>query len=135
MAQDLISFLSNNPVDEITEEISIPGRLAQFKFKIKPMTQKQFYKYQQIATTVVPGKSKDVKFNTSRFNELVIVNHVIEPNFKDEKLLSNAGLNTPEEYLNKFFLAGEVANLTEELCLISGFATPDAQLEDEAKNS
>lgn len=135
MAQDLISFLSSNPVDEITQEISIPGRLAQFKFKIKPMTQKQFYKYQQIATTVIQGKNKDVKFNTSRFNELVIINHVIEPNFKDANLLASAGVNDAEEYLNKFFLAGEVANLTEELCLISGFATPDAQLEDEAKNS
>lgn len=135
MAKDLVSFLQKNPVDAIEQEIKIPGRLAEFTFKIKPMTQKQFYQYQQIATTVIPGKNKDVKFNSGRFSELVILNHVTYPNFRDANLLSGAGVNTPEEYLNKFFLAGELANLTEEISIISGFQTPDIELEDEVKNS
>ena len=135
MAKDLVSFLQKNPVDELEKEVSIPGRLAEYKFKIKPMTQKEFYKYQQIATTVIPGKNKDVKFNSGRFNELVIVNHVTYPNFKDVALLTNAGVNTPEEYLNKFFLAGELANLSDEISKLSGFETTDNELEDEVKNS
>lgn len=135
MANDLVSFLQKHPVGDIEQEVSIPGRLAKFKFKIKPMTQKQFYKYQSIATTVIPGKNKDVKFNSGRFNELVIVNHVTYPNFSDATLLSNAGVNTPEEYLNKFFLAGELTNLSEEISIISGFQTPDKELEEEVKNS
>lgn len=135
MAKDLVSFLAKNPVNDIEHEVSIPGRLADFTFKIKPMTQKQYYKYQQIATTVIPGKNKDVKFNTGRFSELVILNHVVYPNFKDVNLLSDAGVDTPEQYLEKFFLAGELSNLTEEISIISGFQTPDVELEDEVKNS
>ena len=135
MAKDLVSFLQKNPVDGITHEISIPGRLAEFKFEIKPMTSKEFHKYQQIATTLIPGKAKDAKFNSGRFNELVIINHVTYPNFKDATLLSNAGVNTPEEYLNKFLLAGELANLTEEISIISGFQQTEVELEEEVKNS
>lgn len=135
MAKDLVSFLQKNPIDAIEQEVSIPGRLAEFKFKIKPMSSKEFYKYQQIATSVIQGKNKDVKFNSGRFNELVILNHVTYPNFKDATLLSGAGVNTPEEYLNKFFLAGELANLTEEISVISGFQQTDTELEDEVKNS
>lgn len=135
MANDLVSFLQENPIDVLEHEVSIPGRLAEFKFKIKPMTSKEFYKYQQIATAVTTGKAKDVKFNSGRFNELVIINHVTYPNFKDATLLSGAGVNTPEEYLNKFFLAGELANLTEEISILSGFQQTDAELEEEVKNS
>lgn len=135
MAQDLTSFLSANPVDNVEVEVSIPGRLAGYTFKVKPVTSKQFYKYQQIATTVIPGKNKDVKFNTGRFQELIIINHVTYPNFKDASLLANAGVNTPEEYLNKFFLAGELTNLSEKISEISGFQETDQELEDEVKNS
>ena len=133
MANDLLSYLAKNPITE--QEVSIPGRLAQFKFKIKPMSAKEFYKYQQIATTMGTGKNKDIKFNTGRFNEQVIINHVTSPNFKDANLLSGAECNTPEEYLNKFFLAGELANLSDKISELSGFQTTDEELEDEAKNS
>ena len=135
MAKDLVSFLQKNPIDGMEHEVSIPGRLAEFKFKIKPMSSKEFYKYQQIATTVIPGKHKDVKFNSGRFNEQVIINHVTYPNFRDANLLTGAGVNTPEEYINKFFLAGELANLTEEISVISGFQQTDEELEDEVKKS
>ena len=135
MAQDLTSFLSANPVDNVEVEVSIPGRLSGYTFKVKPVTQKQFYKYQQIATTVVPGRNKDVKFNTGKFQELIIINHVTYPNFKDANLLAGAGVNTPEEYLNKFFLAGELTNLSEKISEISGFQETDQELEDEVKNS
>lgn len=135
VATDLVSFLQKNPVDEIVHEISIPGRLSQFKFTVKPLNSKEFGKYQNIATMVVPGKTKEVKFNAAKFSELVIINHVTYPNFKDVNLLTSAGVNTPEEYLNKFFLAGELANLSDKIAELSGFAVTDAELEEEAKNS
>lgn len=135
MAQDLVSFLQQNPVDEIVQQVSVPGRLAKFKFKVRPMNQKQFNAYQRISTTFAQGKNKETKFDSGKFNELVIINQVVEPNFKDANLLSAAGVTTPEQYLNKFFLAGELGNLVEEICVLSGFVTPDAQLEEEVKNS
>ncbi len=134
MTQDLISFLTEKPVDEMVQEVSLGGRLADFKFKIKPMNANQFYKYQQIATTII-GKTREAKFNSGRFNELVILNHVVEPNFKSADIISKAGVNTPEEFLNKFFLGGELIELSEEISKISGFNKSDAELEDEVKNS
>lgn len=134
-AQDLVSFLSQTPVNEMEYEINIPGRLAKFVFKVKPMDHKQFNKYQQIATSVLPGKNREVKFNVGKFNELVIVNHCVYPNFKEADLLASANVNTPEEYLNKFLLAGEINNLSEEISRLSGFTTPDVELEQDVKNS
>lgn len=134
MAQDLVSYLAKNPVEEITQEVTIPGRLSKFKFKIKPVTQKQYYNYQQICTSIA-GKDKSVKFNSGRFNELIILNHVIEPNFKSVEVLKQLGAETPEEVLNKFFLGGELDNLSREISKLSGFETTDEELEDEVKNS
>lgn len=134
MAQDLISYLASNPVEELVQEVSIPGRLAGFKFKIKPMTQKDYYKYQQICTNIV-SRDKSVKFNSGRFSELVILNHVIEPNFKSTEILSTLGVQTPEQVLDKFFLGGEILELSGKISEISGFNTTDEQLEEEVKNS
>lgn len=135
MAQDLLSYLAQNPVDGMDLEVSIPGRLAQFKFKIKPMKHEEFYKYQRISTTPVSGRNREMKFNAGRFNELVILNHVVYPNFKDAALLEKAGVATPEQYLNKYFLAGELGRLSDKISEISGFETTDDELEEEAKNS
>lgn len=135
MTQNLLEYLAQNPIDDMEQEVHIDGRLSKFKFRIKPMTSDQFYKYQRISTIAVQGKTKEVKFNAGRFNELVILNHVVEPNFKDSTLLSSAGVNTPEQYLNKYFLAGELAKLSDKISEISGFETTDEELEEEAKNS
>jgi len=133
MAQDLMSFLKQNPIDEMVTEVTIPGRLQHFPFKIKPMSATQFYKYQQIATKI--SSNKQVGFNSARFNELVILNHVVEPNFKDAEFLSSMGVDTSEQLLNKYFLGGELIDLSNKISEISGFNTPDKELEDEVKNS
>ena len=134
MAKDLISYLASNPVTELVHEVSIPGRLAKFKFKIKPISQKEYFDYQQRCTNIV-GRDKGVKFNSGRFSELVILNHVVEPNFRSVDILEKLGVKTPEEVLNKFFLGGELQELSGKISEISGFNTTDEELEDEVKNS
>lgn len=133
MAKDLISFLKKNPIDEMVQEVKLTGRLADYPFKIKPMSANQFYKYQRICTKIQSNKSTD--FNSSRFNELVILNHVVEPDFKSAELLTDMGVKTSEELLNKFFLGGELIDLSNKISELSGFNTPDSELEDEVKNS
>lgn len=133
MAKDLMSFLAKNPVDQLEQIVTIPGRLAEFKFKIKPMNAKQFYAYQRVATSFEKGKNLD--FNSGKFNELVVINHVIEPNFRDADNLSALGVRTPEEFINKYFLSGELIDLAEKISELSGFNKDDKQLEDEVKNS
>lgn len=134
MAKDLISFLASNPVAELVQEVSIPGRLAGYTFKIKPISQKEYYDYQQRCTSII-GKDKGLKFNSGRFSELVILNHVVEPNFRSVEVLDQLKAKTPEEVLNKFFLGGELQELTGKISEISGFNTSDEELEEEVKNS
>lgn len=134
MAETLVQFLAKNQVDGIVKEVNIGGRLKDFTFKVKPITQNQFNNYQQICTTI--GKNgKSAKFNNGKFNELVILNHVVEPNLRSTDVLATVSANTPEEYINKVFLAGEIVELGERISEISGFGTTDEELELEVKNS
>ena len=135
MAKDLMSYLAQNPVDQLVQEIRIPGRLEKFPIKIKPMSPKQFHDYQQIATKLGNGGKQQTSFNTGKFHGLVVINHVVEPNLRDATALSAAGVSTPEEFLNKFFLSGEILELVEQISAISGFNKSDIELEDEVKNS
>lgn len=134
MAKDLVSFLAKNPVNEITKTITLSGRLAEFELVIKPMTSKEFYKYQQIAT-MITGGDKKVNFNTGRFNELVVLNHLINPDLKSVEILGKLGVEKPEDALNKFFLSGELSQISEQISKLSGFDTTDEDLEKEVKNS
>lgn len=133
MAQDLISFLAENPIENLQHEIKLGGRLKEFTFKIKPMSGKQFYDYQKIATKL--GTNKSLEFNTAKFNELVVLNHLVEPNLRNVELLSSLNVATPEQCLYKYFLGGELVELAEKISEISGFNTTDKELEDEVKNS
>lgn len=133
MADNLVQFLAQNQVGEMVKEVNIGGRLKEFTFKVKPITQSQFNNYQQICTTI--GKNKTAKFNNGKFNELVIINHVVEPNLRSTDVLATVNATTPGEYINKVFLAGEIVQLGEQISEISGFGVTDEELEIEVKNS
>jgi len=133
MAENLVQYLAQNQVEGVIEEVRISGRLKDFTFKVKPINQSQFNHYQRIATTI--GKKGQVnKFDNGKFNELVIINHVVEPNFRSTEVLDTVNAKTPEEYINKVFLAGEIVQLGEQISEISGFGTTDEELEIEVKN-
>lgn len=134
MAESLVQFLAKNQIEGLTKEVNIGGRLKDFTFKVKPISQGQFNNYQTICTTI--GKNgKSTKFNNGKFNELVIINHVVEPNFRSTEVLATVNASTPEEYINKVFLAGEIVQLGEKISELSGFGVTDEELEIEVKNS
>lgn len=129
----LLQFLIENPVDDLTTEVVVSNRLAKFPFKIKAMTGPEFSGYQKLATRF--GKHKKVEFDSKLFNEMVVLNHTVEPNFRDAESIKKAGCTTPEQFLYKSLLAGEIAELSQQISNLSGF---DRDLEatiDEAKNS
>ncbi len=134
MAENLVQYLAQNQVEGVVEEVRIGGRLKEFTFKVKPINQSQFNHYQRIATTI-GKKGQATKFDNGKFNELVIINHVVEPNFRSTEVLATVDAKTPEEYINKVFLAGEIVQLGEQISEISGFGTTDEELEIEVKNS
>ena len=130
---DLMNFLIENPVDDLTEEIMLSKRLKKFKIKIKAMSGTEFSEYQKLSTKI--GRHKKVEFDTKKFNELIIINHTVEPNFKDSESLKKAGVQTPEQLLYKSLLAGEISDLAEQISKLSGFDTDINEDIDEAKNS
>jgi hypothetical protein len=133
----LTEFLLAHPVDNLEDSVAVSKRLKDkkgnlLKFKIKPMQQEEYLSYQEQCTILKKGGKID--FNTRRFNELLILNHTVDPNFRDAELIKSAGCTTPQQLLNKLLLAGEIQVLSEHIRNISGFEDSIDDLVDEVKN-
>lgn len=133
-ATSLTEFLAENTVDNITAEVFISERFkkAGFAFKIKAMNGQEFNTYQKQATAV--GRHKKVNFDSALFNELVVLNHTVQPNFKDAETLRAVGCNSPEQFLYSRLKAGEIAELATQISTLSGFDSDQASLVEEVKN-
>lgn len=129
---DLLNFLIENPVDDVTDTVIVSKRLEKFPFVIRAMSGPEFSDYQRVATQI--GKKKKVDFNSKLFNELVVLNHTVEPNFRDAETIKKAGCTTPEQFLYKSLLAGEIAELSNRISALSGFDADMEETIEEAKN-
>ncbi len=130
---ELLNFLIENPVDNLTEEIVVSARLAKYPFKIKAMTGPEFSEYTKLATKI--GKHQKVTFDSKTFNEQVVINHTVEPNFRDAESIKKAGCMTPEQFLYKSLLAGEISEIANKVSTLSGFDKSLEDTVDDAKNS
>lgn len=127
----LKQFLKDNPVGEITADVIISERLRDFPFRIRAMSASENSKYGDMSTRA-SGNGK-VKFDSDRNLKLVILNHCVEPNFKDEKDIKEMGCTEPAEYLDRALLAGEQEALYVKIRELSGFKSFE-ELKDEVKN-
>ena len=133
----LTEFLLENPVNDVTQEVIVSNRIVDkdgnaLKFTIKPMLNEQYLEYQKQCLEV---KGKKVDFNTKRFNNLVVLNHTIDPKFTDATLVKEAECVTPEQLMNKVLLAGEIDTLAQLIRRVSGFCEDLDELVEQAKNS
>jgi hypothetical protein len=128
-----MQFLIDNPVDNLTDEVIVSARLAKFPFKIKGMTGPEFSEYQKLSTKI--SRHKKVEFDSKTFNELVVLNHTLVPNFRDAESIKKAGCQTPEQFLYKSLLAGEINELAQQITALSGFDKDIEDTVEEAKNS
>lgn len=130
----LQQFLLENPVDNITEEIVVSNRLKDFPFKVRAITGGEYNEY-QTRCIENPNSPKKRKFNSKRFNELVVINHTIEPNFKDADFLQKAGCGVDStKALYRTLLAGEISELAENILKLSGFDKDLEETVEEVKN-
>ena len=137
----LKEFLVENS-DIVGKEVEVPisprfkdkeGNLL--KFKIRPMTGDEFGKYQKQCTTInVNGRKKETIFDSGKFNLLCIINHCIDPDFKDADFLKQLGVQTPEQAVSKTLLAGEIVELGNQVTKASGFDTDINEEIEKAKN-
>ena len=89
--------------------------------------------YNRRATSI--GKDGSPSYDSGKYQFDLVINHTAEPNFKDPTVLKKAGVATPEELVNKFLTAGEVAELANEIQEFSGLSKTLKELKKEAKNS
>ncbi|SHN65960.1 phage tail assembly chaperone [Desulfitobacterium chlororespirans] len=135
----LQEFLNLNPVDNVVNEVIISDRFkdengSPLRFKIKAMTNAEFEEARKKATTIKTKKGGSFDFDTRKFNETIIINHTINPEFKDANSIQKMGCITPEQYLNKVLLAGEIAELANQIQTLSGFDKTFEEDIEEAKN-
>lgn len=132
----LTDFLLNNTVENLTEEVIVSDRFKVdgeiLKFKIKAVNPEEFSDLQKQCTKI--GKKGKMNFDSKMFNEQLIINYTVDPNFKEAEVIKKAGCMTPEQLVNKVLLAGEVATLVEEISALSGFDKDLEELREEAKN-
>lgn len=129
----IMDFLIDNlKATEETEEIILSERLKECKFKIKPISGKEFNKLKTECRSV---KKKQVIFDDAKFNEMLIVKCSVEPNFTETQAIEKAGVKTPSELINKVLKAGEITDLANAITKLSGFDEDPEEIVDEAKNS
>ena len=134
MLNALQQFLLDNPVDNVVEEIVVSTRLQNFKFKVKAMTGGEYNSYQTLCVDN-PNSPKKRKFNVKKFNELIVINHTIEPNFKDADFLKESKCEDSIRALYKYLLPGEINALAEKILDVSGFNNDIEEDMEEVKNS
>ena len=130
----LMEFLASNPVDNVVKTIKLEGRLKDFELKAKALSGKKYNEFQTIALEN-PGSSKKRTSPPTRFQELIILDCLVDPNLKDVEFLKKLGVATPQEALYKVFLSGEITQIAEAILKISGFDEDIEILEEEVKNS
>ena len=133
-------LLENSDVVSKEFEVAVSARFKDkegnlLKFKIKPMSGDEFGKYQKQCTNInFNGKKKETSFDSGKFNVMCIVNHCMDPNFKESDLLKGLGVQTPEQAVSKVLLAGEIVELGNQISKISGFDTDINEEIENAKN-
>ena len=137
MTITLTQFLMENDVTTIEEKVVVSRRIKDedgnlLEFKIKPLTYEQYSDYQKQCTII---KGKDVDFDYRKFNNLLVLNHTVEPNFKDAEFVKQVGAVYPEQAMGKVLLAGEISVLAEQIRKVSGFEDSLDDLAAQVKNS
>ncbi len=133
----LQDFLNDHPVDNLTEDVVVSPRFKDaggqlLKFTIKAMTSREFDELRRSATEIRKGRK--VEFDAQRFHLRVVVNHTVYPDFKHAESLAKLGVHTPEEYVQRVLLAGEIVTLAQKITELSGFDVDMEALVEEAKN-
>lgn len=133
----LSEFLIKNPVNNLTKEVYVSSRFVdeqgnKIPFKIKAMSGEAYASYRKQALSITKN---GVEFDTKKFNELIVINQTVDPNFREADAIKAAGCVTPEQYMYRSLLAGEIDALAAKISELSGFNVTIEEARDSVKNS
>lgn len=95
------------------------------------MNFKEYSTYQKNASKI---KTKNASFDITTLYMEMIINHTVSPDFRDDKMLQDDGVFSPEEYIIKNFSVDEITNLGTAIMDVSGVNTEFKTIVNEAKN-
>lgn len=130
----LQQFLLEQDITNLTKEIVPSGRLKDHPLTIRAINGQQYTSFQQLCIEN-PNSPKKRRFNTKKFNELIAINGLVNPNMKEAEFLEKANCADPAQLLYRLFLAGEINTIASEVLALSGFDQDMEEEIEEAKNS
>lgn len=130
MGQTLDMLLNIDPEkikDRPTKQLYMPrlSRLAgaDVYFTIRALTIDEAKDIRQNATKIRFNKAheKEEYYDEEEAAIFVLLQGVIDPDLRDERLMERFGAPTPKELVKKLLLSGEIANISEQIMKLSGF--------------
>lgn len=130
----LEDFLIENPIQDLTNEIYPSNRFRKngLAFTIHVADSDRLSDLRRQCTRT--NRRGAQTFDGMRFNELLALEFTTQPNFKSADAVKRAGVMTPEQYMKKVLLPGEITEIANQVTELSGFDLDDSDLVDQAKN-
>lgn len=131
-----MDFLLETAIDEeYTEkfqmEVKRNGKAKELTFEVSLISDREWKNYQNQTNKLKKGGRVD--FDGTKFNELLVINHCVNPNFRDANAMKKLDVRTPEQLLHKTLKIGEVSQLADIITSVSGFDTNIRELIEEIK--
>lgn len=130
----LQQFLLQSDVSDLKKSINLGGRMKDHPITIKALNGDKYNSFQTLCIEN-PNSPKKRHFNTKKFNELVCIECLVDPNLKDPEFIKAAGVPDSTTLLYKCFLAGEISTIAEQALRLSGFDNDVEEEMEEVKNS
>ena len=126
----LEDFLGLSDVSEIRKELTVDINGKKLSLTVRPITENEHNEYVKRCNVI---KGNKVTFDSGKYNNLVLSDCIVEPNFNNVEFLAKAKCHNAEEFLNKKFPSGVLANISSEIQKLSGFESYEMEIEN-AKN-
>jgi len=106
---------------------------SKFELELEALNPKRYAEIQRQSVDLnKKGGIKD--FNMFDLQVLTLLDGVKEPNLKEKKLLDHFSVITPKELVSKLFLSGEIADIYNEINVLSGYDKDEDETDEEIKN-
>lgn len=134
----LQQFLLDSNVKDLKKTINLGGRMSDHPVTIRALDGDKYNTFQQMCIEN-PNSVKKRRFNSKKFNELVCIECLVDPNLRDAEFLQAArekkNIADSAQLLYHCFLAGEIAVIAEQALKLSGFDRDVEEEMEQVKNS
>ncbi|WKV08201.1 hypothetical protein Q2T46_11750 [Thermoanaerobacterium sp. CMT5567-10] len=130
MTDDQILERLLSDTEEIPQKTVFIKRLG-IPITLKALTEKQIARIREKNTYPVKNNGIEMqKFDDEGFKLSLIVACTVKPDLTSQKLLNKYKVSTPEEFVARKFLAGEIEQLVTIIYELNGYANELEEIEE-----